>query len=280
MKTDSLFYRLFQSAPALFFELVGQSSAEGYRFDSVEVKQTSFRIDGVFLSPLANQPVYFAEFQFQKDEQLYKRLFAEIFLYLRHHPDTLHWRAVVIFAKQSYEPKQTGAYQALLNSPFVRRFYLDRLPENPEPSLSLAMLQLIAESPATAGAQAREILRQVEQAPTSVSKEVIIELVETIMVYKFPQLSSQEIAQMLGLAESAKQTRVYQEGREEGREQGRLEEARSLILKLLLRRLDNITLETESQIEALSLLQLETLGEALLSFSSLEELQHWLDNNQ
>lgn len=276
MKTDSLFYRLFQSAPSLFFELLGESlPADNYRFDSVEVKQTSFRIDGVFLSPLANQPVYFAEFQFQKDEQLYKRLFAEIFLYLRHHPDTLHWRAVVIFAKQSYEPKQTGAYQALLNSPVVRRFYLDRLPDNQEHLLSLSMLQLIAESPATAVGQAREILQRVEQASTSVSKEDIIELVETIMVYKFPQLSSQEIAQMLGLAASAKETRVYQEGLEEGK----LREARSLILKQLTRRFSNLPPSTQVQLEALSLPRLEVLGEALLSFASVDELQQWLASN-
>ena len=202
-------------------------------------------------------------------------MFAEIFLYLRHHPDTIHWRAVVIFAKQSYEPEQTGAYQALLNSPFVRRFYLDRLPENPEPSLSLAMLQLIAESPATAMVQAKEILRQVEQTPTSVSKEVIIELVETIMVYKFPQLSSQEITQMLGLAESAKQTRVYQEGIEEGR----LEAYQTLILKLLAQRLNNLQSSIQTKIKALSLLQLEALGEALLSFASVDELQQWLESN-
>jgi len=35
----------------VFFELLGQSSvdAEAYEFLSVEVKQTAFRIDGVFL---------------------------------------------------------------------------------------------------------------------------------------------------------------------------------------------------------------------------------------
>ena len=276
MKTDSLFYRLFQSAPVLFFELIGQPHPDGYRFDSVEVKQTAFRIDGVFLPPENNpqQPVYFVEVQFQKDERLYGRLFAEIFIFLRYHPECINWRAVVIYAKQSYEPKRGEAYQSLLDSSFVRRVYLDRLPKDQERSLGVELLQLVVKPPATATAQAKRILNRTERASTSVPLEVIMELIETIMVYKFPQMSSQEIAQMLGLAESAKQTRVYQEGREEGR----LEEARSLILKLLARRLDNIPSQTQAQIEALSLLQLETLGEALLNFSSLEELQSWLEN--
>ncbi|MBC6420000.1 MAG: DUF2887 domain-containing protein, partial [Prochloron sp. SP5CPC1] len=47
MKTDSLFYRIFQSGPEIFFELIGQPYRAGYHFRSIEVKQTAFRIDGV-----------------------------------------------------------------------------------------------------------------------------------------------------------------------------------------------------------------------------------------
>lgn len=90
MKTDSLFYRLFQSAPTLFFELIGQFplQAERYVFRSVELKQTAFRIDGIFLPlPEATNPkAYFVEVQFQRDEQLYRRLFAEAFLFLKQNP--------------------------------------------------------------------------------------------------------------------------------------------------------------------------------------------------
>jgi predicted transposase YdaD len=41
MKTDSLFYRLFQTLPQLFFDLIERSSADAaqYRFESVELKQ-------------------------------------------------------------------------------------------------------------------------------------------------------------------------------------------------------------------------------------------------
>jgi predicted transposase YdaD len=43
-----------------------------------------------------------------------------------------------------------------------------------------------------------------------------IELVETVFVYKFPELNFQEIGQMLGLGD-LKQTRAYQEARQEER---------------------------------------------------------------
>ncbi|PSO49450.1 MAG: hypothetical protein BRC33_06865 [Cyanobacteria bacterium SW_9_44_58] len=57
MKTDSLFYRLFQNFPSLLFELIDVSVAnsEGYQFRSVEIKQTAFRIDGLFAPPQEHQ---------------------------------------------------------------------------------------------------------------------------------------------------------------------------------------------------------------------------------
>ena len=92
VKTDSIFYQLFLTYPALFFELIGQPPelATAYEFKSVELKQTAFRIDGVFLpsSTTSTRPVYFGEVQFQRDPLLYHRFFAEIFLYLRQNPTT------------------------------------------------------------------------------------------------------------------------------------------------------------------------------------------------
>lgn len=53
MKTDSLFYRLFQSDPTLVFELAGLAvpKPHRYRFVSQEVKQTAFRLDGLLEPP-------------------------------------------------------------------------------------------------------------------------------------------------------------------------------------------------------------------------------------
>lgn len=52
-----------------------------------------------------------------------------------------------------------------------------------------------------------------------VIQQQIVELIETIVLYKFPHLSREELEAMLGLSE-LKQTRVYQEAREEGRLEG------------------------------------------------------------
>jgi predicted transposase YdaD len=80
---------------------------------------------------------------------------------------------------------------------------------------------------------------------------------------------------MLELATDSKQTRVYQEGLEDGRRQGE----RVLILRQLARKFNQINPQVRSQIELLSLEQLEMLAEVLLDFSSLQDLTNWLEEN-
>lgn len=288
MQTDSLFYRLFQAAPSLFFELIGVSphASEGYQFGSVEVKQTAFRIDGVFLPTQTAMmaPVYFVEVQFQRDAQLYRRLFAEVFLYLRQYPSVNHWRAVIIYPNHAVKPPEQESDLVLLNSVLVQQIYLDELGDLVARSPSLGLFQLIVDPPERATTTARMLVEQVRQdRPFPIPERIILELIETIVVYKFPQLSRQEIEAMLGLSE-LKQTRVYQEalaegrqeGREEGRQEGRRQEGRSLILRLVQRRFGDLPQTTIRQINMLSLEQLEALGEALLDFAEMADLQRWL----
>jgi predicted transposase YdaD len=66
------------------------------------------------------------------------------------------------------------------------------------------------------------------------------------------------------------QTRVYQDAMAEGEQ--------VLILRQLKRRLGNISIELENQVKALPLVRLEGLGEALLDFTSLVDLERFLDN--
>lgn len=72
---------------------------------------------------------------------------------------------------------------------------------------------------------------------------------------------------------------IYQEIEAQGLQQG-LQQERSLILKLLSRRIGAIPPEVLPQIEALPLAQLEALAEALLDFSASSDLLAWLQAHQ
>ncbi|MEH1884732.1 DUF2887 domain-containing protein [Nostoc sp.] len=272
MRRDTIFYKLFKQFPGLLFELVNEPplEAENYQFESVEVKETAFRIDGVFLPPAdaVSKTVFFAEVQFQKDEDLYHRFFSELFLFLyRNSIRYDDWFGVIIFASRSLEPSNSTIHRALLESDQVRRVYLDELGDLRQQPLGLGLMLLTnvtSETEAVEGA--RFLLEQAQQQ----SEQAIIDLVTTIIVYKFSNLSREEIAAMLGL--NLEEPRAIREAKEEGRE----EEARSLILRQLKRRFGEFPDKLQRQIQVLSLEQLEALGDALLDFSTVADLSGWL----
>lgn len=70
------------------------------------------------------------------------------------------------------------------------------------------------------------------------------------------------------LLSDIKQTRVYQEAREE--------EAVFLLQRMLSKRFGKISDRRLENINSLSLEQLEDLGEALLDFSDIADLDNWL----
>jgi hypothetical protein len=65
-------------------------------------------------------------------------------------------------------------------------------------------------------------------------------------------------------------------GEQRGEQRGEVKEAQALILRLLKRRVGFISMDLETQIRTLPLAQLEELGEALLDFCSLTDLESWL----
>jgi len=226
VKTDTIFYQLFQNFPSIFFELIGQPATDtsNYRFTSPEVKQRSFRFDGLFL-PVANSPelpIYFVEVQFQKKPKFYSRLFAEIFLYFYQYDHDLEWYAIIIYRRRSIETAAPRQYRELMEQR-VRRIYLDEIGETAEQYIGVSLVQLVVESKQKTPEFARNLINKARQELTdNVIQQQIIELIETVVLYKFPNLSREELEAMLRLSE-LKQTRVYQEALQEGREEGKLE---------------------------------------------------------
>ncbi|KOP27639.1 flagellar assembly protein H [Hapalosiphon sp. MRB220] len=227
MKTDSIFYRLFQEFPDIFFELIGNSpeTATGYEFSSVEIKQTAFRIDGVFLPQTQSQPIYFVEVQFQPDLGIYSRLFTEVHLYLRQNQPENDWFAVVIYPSRSIDTAKTIHYRESFASGRVTRIYLDELGETASLPIGIATIKLVIENEDKAIESAKELITRTSQEVDSAQQQKLLQIIETILVYKFPSMEIEEIQQMFGLSE-LKQTRVYQqafaEGKQEGERRGKL----------------------------------------------------------
>ena len=272
MKTDTIFYSLFQVFPSIFFELINQSPEEAaiYEFTSREIKQLAFRLDGLFLPTTLEpqKPFYVVEVQFQPDEDLYYRLFGELFLFLRQYKPSHPWQVVVIYPNRSIEREQTLQFGEILALNRVRRIYLDELTQAPESSLGVGVVKLVIEGEETAPELARRLIAQArQQLSTEATRRDLIDLIETIIVYKLPQKSREEIEAMLGLSE-LKQTKVYQEAKQEGLAEGeqRGEQRGELKAKLeAIPRMIEFGLSWE-QIAQLQDLPLEVVQQAAWSF--------------
>jgi hypothetical protein len=86
----------------------------------------------------------------------------------------------------------------------------------------------------------------------------------------------QELMATLSQAYLEWEQRTRSEGEQRGREAGRQEEAATLILRQLTHRLGDLPSNLLDRAQALPLAQLENLGEALLDFKTLADLQNWL----
>nr|NCR10479.1 Rpn family recombination-promoting nuclease/putative transposase [Microcystis aeruginosa LG13-11] len=111
--------------------------------------------------------------------------------------------------------------------------YLNELENIPQTSIGLATVQLITLSKAKALDSTRKLIQRVREELTPDQKpQELLQLIETILVYKLPLLNRREIETMFSLDE-LKQTQYFQDVREEARQEGRLNKALEAVPRLL-----------------------------------------------
>lgn len=283
MKTDKLFYRIFLNQPDLIAELIpGIPSDCEFEYSAPVLKEKETRLDGL-LTPISNNsdvPLIFLEAQMQRDTKFYSRYFRGIFSYIDQYEISRNWRGLLILLNKRLELGSEIPHRNLLNSQ-VERLYLEDLLHQDDLSPNLALLRLIVTPKDQAGLAARKILNSVS---TEAEFQLKLDLVESILVNKFTQLTLEEIQKMLNLKEAdVTQTRFYQEvleiGEKKGLQQGLQQGEANLTIRQLKRRCGNLTAIQEQKVRSLSISQLESLGEALLDFQNMSDLENWLQDN-
>jgi predicted transposase YdaD len=287
MKTDKLFYRIFLSQPELIAEfLSGIPAGCEFEYSAPVVKEKEVRLDGL-LTPLSADltvPLVFLEAQMQRDVGFYGRFFAGLFAYLNQYKVARwsptdrrsSWRGLLILKSRRQSLGPVVPYQLLFNG-WVERVYLEDLLPLLNLTPNLAILRLLVIPDREAGAAAQSILADTD---TDAEFRRRLDLVEAILVNKFPLLTIEEVRQMLNLREaSVRETRFFQEVLQEGRQEGRQEGEVDLILRLLVRRCGEISIEEQTIIRSLPIAQLENLGDALLDFGGMADLKGWLREN-
>ena len=280
MHTDTIFYQIFLTFHTLLFEILGEptENARDYQFTSVEVKEKAFRFDGIFMTDSVEKPIYFVEVQFQPKPDFYWELIAEINIYLNQFKPVQDWQGIALFGKRSLDVGELTAYQQeLINSGRIKRIYLDELPPG---SIGMGLIELIVSQEAQAPELVKTLMARTKtEVENDREKQGIIELLETVLLSKFSQLSRQEIEAMF-LVSDIKQTRVYQEAKQEGRQEGRQNGEMILLIRQLSKRFGKLGDSYIQNINSLNIEELENLGEALLDFTDINDLERWLKSEK
>jgi len=224
----------------------------------------------------SEQRVLHLEFQTQSDPTMPFRM-LDYWVRLHRRLPGRDIRQVVIYLLPS---TSQWVYQATFEQGSTRhRFEVIRLWEQPTETfltspglLPLAPLSR-AENPEAILRQAAEQIDEIPDRTTQSNLSASTAILAGLVLEKglIQQILRRELMQ-----ESVIYQDILEEGLREGLQQGLRQEAMSFVLRLLNRRCGNLPIELITQIQSLSVEQLEALGEAILDFETQNDLEQWL----
>ncbi len=224
MKSDHWFYAIFRDCPWLFFRLMGLTEAQAaeYRFDAIELKEVSLRLDGLFRPERNGEPYYFFEAQLYKDADFYRKWMVKMLLYNLQNRVEGDWRGLVLFGSRGHEPSVSHGIGEWLASGRVQRVFLDELPEYPDASIDVAVLKLAVTKADCLLDKARELAAVARKMSANVNDtKKLLGTIASFVIANFPKMTRMEIQAMLQLGDIREST-VFQEAKEEGKVEGKV----------------------------------------------------------
>jgi predicted transposase/invertase (TIGR01784 family) len=157
-----------------------------------------------------------------------------------------------------------------------------------DPSIFLEDIALLPLATLAAAQSPEQLLNQVAQRVSTIEstqqRREASAYVQLLAGLRFNKTLIRQVFREDIMRESVIYQEIQQEGEErgilKGKLEGKLEGEQTVILRLLTRRVGEVSPELQSQIQSLSLYQLEALADALLDFSTLADLRTWLQTSQ
>ncbi len=281
MRSDALFYELFQVAPWTFFELLQITPPCPYRFESITVKSAEKRIDGVLEPEQEGATIYFAEVQAYAEKVIYWRTMREVATYFEQRPFLNHteWQAIVLFLDIADDPG-FGSLAPLAAPPSSRLVavnLLQVLTTLQEHSLVLNVLRpLIARNETEVRKNVTMWADHIRQTPdlTEETRQRLVTVLAQLVMQKFTRLTYKELSRMLRL--------IPLEETIDGKELIQNDRVRILARQIKSRFFPTpeIMEVITADLSHLSLDSLELLFEDIFDIENLTELQTWINNHR
>ena len=276
MAYDNICKRLASEYPEAFVHWLLAVDEVDIQKLPTELNKEPIRADALYLLPELGQVLHL-EFQTepQSNPPLPLRMLDYFVRLYREYGHAVE--QVVIFLKPTNNDAAFIDQFAVGNT--VHRYRVIRLWEqDPAPLLANPVLLPLAvlartDSPARL---LEEVAKRVDMIEETIQQREISAYTEILAGLKFDLNLIRRFLREELMRESVIYQEIEQEVSRKALQQGKQEEAASLVLRLLARRVGQISLESQSLILQLPLAQLEDLGEALLDFNSMQDLTDWL----
>lgn len=300
---DRLFKELLTNFFPEFIELFFPDVSNEWERDSIEfLPQEVFTdvtegerkvVDLIVRASLRNQDALFIihiEHQSYSQAEFNRRMF--IYFARLHEKYALPIYPIVIYSHDSPTTLEPNSYRLEFSTKTILEFnyeviQLNQLQwqdfinqRNPVASALMAKMQMDTGERPRVKLFSLQLLASLGLNPAQV--QLISGFIDTYL-----KLNAQEKAlfeEQIASIELRQQEEVMQivtswmeEGIQQGREQGKQQEAVALILRLLNRRVGGLRTQLQERIQGLSTPELEDLGEALLDFTSVADLEAWLE---
>ncbi len=151
-----------------------------------------------------------------------------------------------------------------------------------DPNLLLSSPGLLPLATLSKTTEPRQLLQQVADRVATIEERKqqvnILACSQVLAGLRFDKTLIKQLLRKETMRESVIYQEIHEEGLLEGIQRGVQREA-SLVIRLLTRRVGELSPELQAQIQSLSVETLEDLGEALLDFTAVEDLVSWLGDN-
>ena len=250
----------------------------GKPLELTEIKPSELSLEPIRADTLifleSEELILHIEFQTDPKEDIPYRMLDYATRLYRRYPDKPIEQVVIYLRKSDSPTVRQNDYKQGKTS---HQFEVIRLWEQPsEPLLKASGLFPFA---ILAQAEKQEnLLRQIAQEIEQISDSREQSNLAASTAILAGLVLKKDIIQRLLRKDIMKESVIYQEIWSEGLQEGRQEGEANLVLRQLNRRVGDISPELLPNIRSLDLEQLENLGEALLDFQSLQDLEQWLEN--
>ncbi len=247
----------------------------GKPMELTEIKPSELSLEPIRADSLifleSENIVLHIEFQTDpKDDLPYRMLDYAVRLYRRYQEKDIHQVIIYLRPTQSFLVRQ-NYYQ---RGKTRHEFNIIRLWETPSESL-LQFPGLFPFAILTQVENRENLLRQISQEIEKISNKTEKSNLAASTAILAGLVLNKDIIRRLLRNDIMKESVIYQEINAEGRQQGEA----NLILRLLKRRIGEVSPQLCQKIQSLSIEQLENLGEALLDFQSTDDLEKWFNNS-